>query len=119
MGATAHKVKFGKKFYTLKYGTKAMRVYEREAEAPITDLTGRNFGIATIVYLLHAGMVYEHPEVTVDDLDEMLDEYVEGGGDVTPIVEKITTALSESGWFTENPTKASASTKDSGESPAE
>lgn len=118
MPAQFHKVKVGKTFYSLKYGTKALRRYEGEADLPITALATNRFGISTIVYLLHAGMVYEDPDVTLDDLDAILDDFLESGGDIGPIMETITEALAESGWFSGNPTKASDSTKDSGKKPA-
>ena len=118
MPAKTHRVKLGKQLYPLKFGNKALRVYEKEAEASVADLYGKTFGVGTITYLLHAGMVYDNPEVTLDDIDEMLDTYLEGGGDISPLVEVISEALAESGWFT-NPTKASPSTKDSGAKPAE
>jgi hypothetical protein len=118
MPAKSHRVKINRQLYVLKFGNKALRVYEREAEASIADLYGKTFGVGTITYLLHAGMVYDHPEVTLDDLDEMIDEFLTEGGDITVVTKVITEALAESGWFA-NPTKASASTKDSGAKPAE
>jgi len=119
MPAKAHKVRIGKSWYTLRYGNKALRRYEEVAKATVADLGGTTFGVGTITYLLYAGMVYEHPYVTLDDVDEMLDTYLEAGHDITKIVSVVTEALSESGWFQVSPTEASASTKDSGETPAE
>jgi hypothetical protein len=117
MPAKTHRVKLGKQLYTLRYGNKALRVYEREAEASVADLYGKTFGVGTITYLLHAGMVYDQPEVTLDDIDDMLDTFLAEGGDITAVTKVITDALAESGWFS-NPTKASPSTKDSGGNPA-
>jgi hypothetical protein len=109
-------VTVGKK-YRLAYGTKALRVFEREADKPINEL-GERFGVDTIATLLHAGMVYNHPEVTADDVDEMLDKYLESGGDIQPVMTTISEAIAACGWFA-SPTKATASTKDSGKTPAE
>lgn len=105
------------KSFTLAFGTKALRRFERESEVGISDLSKR-FGVDTIACLLYAGMVYYHPEVTMDDIDDMLDTFLEKGGDIEPMMTVITDAVTTSGWFA-NPTKAAASTSGSGEKPAE
>jgi len=109
-------VKLGKP-YRLAYGTKALRVFEREADRPINEI-GERFGVDTIASLLHAGMVYNHPEVTVDEIDEMLDAFLEKGGDLDPVMTAISETVSACGWFA-NPTKAAPSGKASGATPVE
>jgi len=110
------KVKIGKP-YTLAFGTKALRRFERESDIPINEL-GNRFGVDTIACLLYAGMVYHHPEVTMDDIDEMLDTFLEKGGDIEPVINGISDAVVSSGWFA-NPTKAAPTAKASSETPAE
>jgi hypothetical protein len=108
------------KSYKLGFGTKALRTYERDGGRSIVNLQD-DFGVGTIVYLLHAGMVYEYPELTLDDVDNIVDTFLEDGGDITPIIGKVVDTVVASGWFQPtNPTtaKASPSGKDSGETPA-
>lgn len=110
------KVKIGKT-YTLAFGTKALRVFERELGRPINELAD-NFGVDVVVALLHAGMVYNHPEVSADDVENMLDSFLEKGGDITPVIAAVSEAIMACGWFG-NPTQATVSTTDSGGTPAE
>lgn len=104
------------KSYRLAYGTKALRVFEREVGRPVNEM-GANFGVDTIAALLHAGMVYHHPEVTTDDVDDMIDSFLDKGGDITTVMEPISEAIAKCGWFA-SPSKG-VSTKVSGAKPAE
>jgi len=108
------------KSYKLGFGTKALRVYERDGGRSIANLQN-DFGVGTVIYLLHAGMVYDYPEITLDDVDALVDSFIEKGGDMTPVITKLVDTVVASGWFQPaNPTtaKASPSGKDSGETPA-
>jgi hypothetical protein len=109
-------VKLGKT-YKLAFGTKALRVFERESDRTVAQL-GERFGVDTIATLIHAGMVYHHPEVTADDVDDILDKYLESGGDIEPVMATISEAIGSCGWFS-SPTKAAPTTKDSGKTPVE
>lgn len=109
------------KSYRLSFGTKALRQYERDGGRSVADFQS-DFGVGTVTYLIHAGLVYDHPEITLDDVDDMIDTFLEKGGDIVPVIETVIDAVMKSGWFQPvNPTKATASRsgKGSGATPAE
>ena len=107
------------KSYKLSFGNKALRTYERDGGRSVANFQD-DFGVGSITYLIHAGMVYDYPEVSLDDVDDLLDAFLDKGGDITPIITKIVETVTASGWFQKvNPTTKARSGKDSSETPAE
>jgi hypothetical protein len=103
-------------YFTIVFNTRAMACYEADAGRPVSDLNGKTFGIGTIAYLLHAGMLKNHPEYDLEDIFELLDEFVANNGDVKELVTVLNKALAESGWFAvKSPTEASVTTENSDE----
>lgn len=109
------------KSYKLSFGNRALRVFEADGGRSIGNAMAE-FGVSTVTYLIHAGMAYDYPDITIEEVDDKLDAFLDGGGEISPIAEKLSKAVTASGWFVKaNPTTKpdSPSGKDSGETPAE
>jgi hypothetical protein len=72
------------KTYTLYYGNRAFRVAEIELGKPWTEINTTSRQDITIA--IWAGLKQHHPQLTVDDIDEIIDEA--GYGNVVGIAIK-------------------------------
>lgn len=59
------------KRYTLRYGNRALRWAEKELGKPFTQMDEGTLGDLTV--LVWAGLQQYHPELSIDDVDEIFD----------------------------------------------
>ena len=59
------------RIYTLRYGNRAFRLFEREAGKPLGALTAESIQEMTLV--VWAGLQTHHPDISVEDVDEVID----------------------------------------------
>lgn len=59
------------KRYTLRYGNRALRMAEKELGKPFTAMDDGTLGDLTV--LVWAGLQHHHPDMTIDDVDEIFD----------------------------------------------
>lgn len=102
--------------YVLAFGTKALRRLEEATGCPVYAIAEQQLGVSWLVDALWSGLVYNHPDLTIDDVDAIIDTYLENGGDIGPVIEAIVEAMSASGWFARPRTEETASASRTGSS---
>jgi hypothetical protein len=84
------------------YGTRALKIIEHEIGRPLSAL-GSDIGVTEVSALLYAGLAQLDRSITADEVDDLLDAYLEGGGSAQILGDTVSSAIGASGWFT-NPT---------------
>ena len=71
--------KAGDKEYTLKYKFSSLRKLEAIAGMPVSNLLKEdNMGFDTMALFIWAGLIHENKRLTQDELDNIIDEYLQG-----------------------------------------
>lgn len=71
--------KAGDKEYTFKYKFSSLRKLEAIAGMPVSSLLREdNMGFDTMALFIWAGLIYNHKKLTQDELDDIIDDFVEG-----------------------------------------
>jgi hypothetical protein len=71
--------KAGDKEYTLKYKFASLRKLETIAGMPVSSLLKEdNMGFDTMALFIWAGLIHENKRLTQDELDEIIDLYLQG-----------------------------------------
>jgi hypothetical protein len=84
----------------LKYSYGAIRAAEREAGVGFAKLISpERQGFDSMCILTWAGLRHENKRQTVDQVEKMLDRYIEDGGTLTALGIVVSAALMESGVF--------------------
>ena len=92
------------------FGTFAFRTFEHEMGYPVTELDFSRVGIEVISCLVYVAVKQLDRRVTRDQVDEAIDAFLKGGGDIGEPMVVIGDAMQDSGWFA-NPTEADSSEK--------
>lgn len=89
-------VVLGGKEYHLRYSFKALRLIEEKFGSldVLDNLEGRYF--SHTLFLLYAGLVSKHPEITVEEVERLLDEEENLPEKLKEISEKIAEAVQKS-----------------------
>lgn len=99
--------------YSLKYKHKTLKDVVEQSGKSVMDLFGDPF--AGWPYLLAAGIRHNHRDITPDDGCELIDQWIDGGGDLKGIQKLLLDALTETGYLTKTPDEGEPA---SGNSPA-
>lgn len=60
---------------TLRYGRKALKMIEQLFDCKITNLNIGELSVDDIVKFIHCGLIHEDMELSLERLEELLDEY--------------------------------------------
>lgn len=83
--------------FTLRHTFKSLMRVERATGVSVMMLTSANFGFTVIAALFWSGLGNQIPGFTLDQAADMLQDHVEGGGSLAPLIDGISTALDQSG----------------------
>jgi hypothetical protein len=94
-------IKLDGKEYFIKFGFKGVLAFERALEIPILKAVEDtdNFGIETILNLTWAGLKTLQEDLSIDDVETLLEKYFEDGGKIEDLTNKVLKAFSESEFF--------------------
>jgi hypothetical protein len=82
---------------TLRFNARALRLLERESGKSVFQLIDEASRLTTTAVLLWAGLRAENPELTLEQVDELLDGYMGLGHQYFELLEPIAEALVEAG----------------------
>ncbi len=82
----------------VKFGSAAVLEFKRVSGFDIASV-GRDIGLATIIYLVYAGLYGCDPSTTLEHTSDLIDSYVDAGGSSVELGKAIGEALVASGWL--------------------
>lgn len=85
------------KEHSLRLTFKGLAAVERATGVSVMMLTPQSFGFNVIGGLFWAGIRDQHPGLTLDQAADMLQNHVDAGGKLAPVVDAISEALERSG----------------------
>ena len=97
-------IEIGGRVRKLKYDYNAIADLEERAGMGIGRLFDEdNIGLHTIRLIIWAGLRHEERGLTTDRVGKMIQEYIEGGGDLEDLVGKAVEALEKCEFLSKNP----------------
>lgn len=82
-----------------RFTIRTARELELASVVGIGQLLAQGQSVRSVVLLVCYGLKFERKRITEDDAINLLDEFVEAGGDVKALTEALTKALAESGVY--------------------
>jgi hypothetical protein len=84
---------------SFRFTIKTARELEKAAGSGIAYLVARGQSVDALVLMVCYGLRWSHPKLREDDAVELVDAYVDAGGDVTQLMSALVKALNESGVY--------------------
>lgn len=82
-----------------RFTTKTARALERAANTGIGWLIAQGRSVEALVLMLCYGLQWQYPKMTEDKAVDIIDAYLEAGGNTKVLSEAVTKALHESGVY--------------------
>lgn len=82
-----------------RYNSRAARLLERACNGNIDQVLGRGKSVEASVLLVCYGLLHADPKMTEDKAADLLDEFIDAGGDVVDLTVTLYKALSASGVY--------------------
>ena len=100
----SYPIELGGNMRNLRYGFNAFVAFEEATGDSIMNIGG-TVTIKMLRALIWAGLRWEDKSLTVDAVGDMVDEYMEEGGDLETLMKSVTTAIEQSGLVKKGKTK--------------
>lgn len=91
-----------------RYTIRTTRELEKASIVGLSALLMQGQTVIALVLLVCYGLKWERPRITEDDAVNLLDQFVEAGGDTKALSEALQKAIVESGVYGQDPLKARA-----------
>lgn len=107
----ADKTKFQMKDAEFRFTTKAARQIERASGSNLDVLLARGQSVEGLVLLVCYGLRWNDDEMNEEHAVELIDEFVDAGGNTTDLLKTLYAALSQSGVYGKPAEKAPKGSK--------
>lgn len=86
------------KEYVLEYRFKSIRQLEAAAGKSISELLSNKMGFETMGLFIWAGLLVHNKDISVEQVDDIIDKYLDEGNDFSSLMEMATQAFEDAGF---------------------